>query len=1047
MKTIQSTTLQYVQGNSNKTYEINLVELANLSKQRYLVNFRFGKTGTHLREGTKTTEAVEHAEAEKIYLSLLVSKVNKGYQITSGYQPDLPITQIPAVPLAVLEFSSLDTRRQLILQRLQVLVSAKRLDAKALHTLRRLVWRCGELALIEALPLLNYLVGKYQDDLLNCSLAWSLGRIGGEQAYLNLQTLTTSEVIQVQRLAKQALLAVATEAQRQILLADAEQQLPEDLKTLLAQSDVDAAQNLLSWFEQQRPLQAQSSKNRHPEAQLTLLYCYLIAYYQQPNYYSLLIQVADQISINLDNAWVWRVLFKMAEFQQDWLLLAHLIKRLEQTKPNYFDGSSAINAFLPETHAYFRRRSWRILRRLASLDQSKRAQEQYVDLAQQLLLLYVDGQDSATNKLRVKWQRIANRYQRIEWQLHYPTFATHVAFQKLLHANDTNYRFNAQQLIVDQLTRNKTPARTEAYPQIWDQHPEAVLHILQHSRCAEVHTVFLKTLAANTAFCERLSVNNYLNLALTPYANTALWALAKLKPLYPKLPEPLAFLTKLISANVSEVRQTAQQWLQALSDEALLQDSSWLSALLLSSHTDNRELARRYLNRLHQGAFQQALSLRLIAAIQALNAQTPQYNEIIQDVLWTFLNPLQATLTSLDLAVVRDLLAHPVPDIQWVGAEILAAKQLSPQQLPDDLFEQLLNADSEQARAIAVRLLAHLPDTELVQMADTLLLLLQHESVSMRAETSRLIANTAPRLPVLAADLLQGLIPVLFAAEAHEGVHETVVNCTTQSLQTAWPSIDHDLLWRLLQAQSKAAQQAATVMLQPRPATIYTVRQWARLGKHPSLKVREWAWQAYRDYPALIQQHMEDALRIVDTEWADTRRFALDYFAQLDSNAWTSERFIFLCDSVYEDVQYIGRTLLQRFFNEDQGSDYLLKLSQHPSRQVQLFASQFLNDYAANKPLIQNDLKFYFISVLSAVNQGRVSKDRVLKFLVQEALSNKQSAHLVADILSRQSVTIAVQDKERLLTALRDLQRVYPELAVPLTHKPRALRGFQTEAR
>lgn len=74
MKTIQSTTLQYAQGNSNKTYEINLIELANLSKQRYLVNFRFGKTDTHLREGTKTTEAVERAEAEKIYLSLLVSK-------------------------------------------------------------------------------------------------------------------------------------------------------------------------------------------------------------------------------------------------------------------------------------------------------------------------------------------------------------------------------------------------------------------------------------------------------------------------------------------------------------------------------------------------------------------------------------------------------------------------------------------------------------------------------------------------------------------------------------------------------------------------------------------------------------------------------------------------------------------------------------------------------------------------------------------------------------------------------------------------------------
>ena len=75
MKNVRSARLWFKEGNSDKVYEVDLTDLETPgSDARFLVNFRYGRRGASLREGTKTNSPVDRAEADKIFDSLVVSR-------------------------------------------------------------------------------------------------------------------------------------------------------------------------------------------------------------------------------------------------------------------------------------------------------------------------------------------------------------------------------------------------------------------------------------------------------------------------------------------------------------------------------------------------------------------------------------------------------------------------------------------------------------------------------------------------------------------------------------------------------------------------------------------------------------------------------------------------------------------------------------------------------------------------------------------------------------------------------------------------------------
>jgi hypothetical protein len=184
-------------------------------------------------------------------------------------------------------------------------------------------------------------------------------------------------------------------------------------------------------------------------------------------------------------------------------------------------------------------------------------------------------------------------------------------------------------------------------------------------------------------------------------------------------------------------------------------------------------------------------------------------------------------------------------------------------------------------------------------------------------------------------------------------------------------------------------------------------------------------------------REMLAAVRILESKWDDSRQFAWNLFNETFTEGdWSPEVMVSICDSVRDEVRQFGRELVTRYFEESYGQDYLLKFSEHPGADMQMFATNFLENYAADNPQRLAELAPYFVRVLSGVNRGGVAKRRVLAFLDKEAEKSEAAARVVAEILTRQSVTIAIGDKASAIKTMLKINKSFPQIYLPIQVKP-----------
>ena len=81
MKLIRRVSLGLREGNSDKVYIVDLCEVA---KGKFVVNFQFGRRGAPLKDGTKTDAPVAEAVARSIFAKLVDEKTRKRYAETAA---------------------------------------------------------------------------------------------------------------------------------------------------------------------------------------------------------------------------------------------------------------------------------------------------------------------------------------------------------------------------------------------------------------------------------------------------------------------------------------------------------------------------------------------------------------------------------------------------------------------------------------------------------------------------------------------------------------------------------------------------------------------------------------------------------------------------------------------------------------------------------------------------------------------------------------------------------------------------------------------------
>lgn len=80
MNILKKEVLIFQNSTSDKVYEVELIEV----NDQHFVNFRYGKCGGKLREGTKTKTRVAKKKAIKIFDDLIKDKIKKGYIVFSN---------------------------------------------------------------------------------------------------------------------------------------------------------------------------------------------------------------------------------------------------------------------------------------------------------------------------------------------------------------------------------------------------------------------------------------------------------------------------------------------------------------------------------------------------------------------------------------------------------------------------------------------------------------------------------------------------------------------------------------------------------------------------------------------------------------------------------------------------------------------------------------------------------------------------------------------------------------------------------------------------
>ncbi len=1034
MKLVRQVRLGLREGKADMVYEVDLCRIA---AGQWVVNFRYGRRGTTLREGTETVLPTSREKAEAIFDKVVAAKIQRGYvddnveAVRGAAAPE---------PEAVARITARD---QTILRRL-----AGGVDDRE-WPLDRVIWRAGQLRLQPAVPALLELLAKNGSRMRRYCLVWALARCAtARHADARKALLAVVDdakgYASVRRIALEGLLMLSAGSERRRLLADVADLVPAELR----QGEGEAA--LAAAITEYLGAAGTEAEGRDGGGHSVLEALYLLAA-DDETVHAALVRVLAGAPLRPPWFRHLRHIFKAAEMRPDPEVFGLLARRFEvepSMVPNqgysgyyaYVGGKylktedelrkpDSRLAFAGRTRDYLRRRVARVLRTLG-----RDRQVSYVPMAVGVLLPFTD-QDAAE-------PRVASAY---ESDVRYDAWAFYQALNFILYGNSPRYQQRKPSgawCCTGSYQPGDAPpaAREEAFPELWDEQPRGLLHLLSDSRCRVVHEFAAKAMAANSEYCRQLDLESVLMLLAKPYDATVRLGLELATARYDPADPDLRLLAGMLDAELDEARRLAMGWVDA-DRPRFAGDGELMFQVAVSRHRDVRAWARSLLTATAlEAAATEALIARVVAHVLGLDAGAEGAGELARDLGETLLAAFPAELRRLGLSVVTDLVSHPLPEVQAIGGRILLDHRTPAVELPEALITALMSAQSAETRGVGIRLFGKLPPEVLLERRSVLLACCLSSQGDVRRAVLPVLAPLAAEHPNFERELAGELVPFLLRDEAYEGLHADLAAIIRDSLPRALAQFDEDTVWLLAASRHAAAGDLAVAYFSDQEVLARQgFAQLAKLADHEVLALRERARQGFERRHDRLAEEIDDALGILDAKWDDSREFAIDYFRRrTGAEHWTPTRLVSVCDSVRADVRAFGRELITRYFEEADGPDYLLKLSQHPSSEMQTFATHYVEHYAAGDVAQLQALRHYFTAVLSRVGRGRVAKQRVLSFLRAEALESREAARVAGEILGRLSATVAIGDKAAAIETLRDIRRKWPDLEVSLTLKPPA---------
>jgi hypothetical protein len=399
-----------------------------------------------------------------------------------------------------------------------------------------------------------------------------------------------------------------------------------------------------------------------------------------------------------------------------------------------------------------------------------------------------------------------------------------------------------------------------------------------------------------------------------------------------------------------------------------------------------------------------------------------------------------AQLEQLSWDIVASLVSSDLKTNNLLASTILIlkSKKVDSKEIPFSLITLFLEDENLEIRKNGIQLLNNYQQDHLAANSEYLLGLFhnpfQDVLTAVLERTTTLGKSDASFFDIA----LPSAVYAMIRKEKFEGAHLLFKNFIIEETGNHWNTAlkPRDVI-KLIYANYRQSQLTGYEILKQYSRTSeFTMPQIIALANHEILAIRQWAWNYFIVNKERIRAERNNALAVLDTTWDDTRAFAFNFFKnEFDESDWDLDCLISITDSVLPAVEQFGKEMITRYFNPNDGVTYLTKLSQHPSVNIQLFVTNYLNTYAVDNVPKLRELDFYFRSVLTRVHKARIAKQRVFQFLQNEGRKTEEAAIFVAEILDEISATAAIQDKANCIEILADLKTLYPQLNTHLILK------------
>ena len=1070
MRFVKQTVLYFKEGTSDKTYEIDLCETG---PGQYIVNFRYGKRGAALKEGSKTATPVTLVEATAIFDALEKEKRSKGYTGEGD-----GVATVAYTPISVDDVA--DPAQKAILKRLDDAMTGKQ-SFKTKWSTSRVIWAAGELKIRAAAPVILRLIEK-GNAMQRYAGIWALGRCGDPAAVSLVSSYIDNSTYPqfLRQMAANAVLQLSTGEERKAFITRSLHALPPEFQAAINAQDMQALTQLLD----QRVM-----KLTEPTYQL-LEDLYIVAADNIP-VRQLLHALFAALPLRPSYFRHIRHLYKQAEMRDDHALTALFSVRFER-EPHMFSTSGKPPAELkkPLSKLAYSNRTRRhlraiTLRRLQAY--GLRTDIEYVKLATALLLQY-DGalpvyKEAPYRRTVYGYDATTRRYTTRE--IRYPANSAAVYLNYILRGNQPDLQLKGQGSrweFIDldtakapaQPKQDETPKKegflnqlgnlfkapkkeeieqpkasaekvVKEEPQsnipflaLWHQLPQAFIQLLISGRMEEIHAFAYAELQASPQFeaiKEKIDANVISGLLINPYSIPQQFGLALAKEKYNPASPSLPLFVALMNSPLKAARELGIEWIKQ-SIEFCFQDTEFVAALIFAAYDEVRQVA---IDRLSKTPLPLDKSRVVIGrAVSVLLAQrTP--NDAVYKLLTAGCRVLEqymvAALEEVDFRIVEDLLKSGIPPAEAFGVRLLLLKKQPLQQISDEIIAGILENAYQPVREGGIAILESLTNEELLSRPSLLLQTCIASYADVRQGIRPILARLQKEYKDLAVWLVNELVPLLMRKETSEGIHNDIADILSNELVDHLHDIDKETALRLTYSNYPATQAFGVLVLEKYiPPAELTLKQVIATGNHELLVVREWCWRFFEQQLPRIRYERDDAIGLLDAKWDDTRTFAMQFFrTHFRDEDWSPETLVAIADSVNPIVQAFGRELLTRFFKAEDGLNYLLKLSQHPGVAMQTFATNYLAQYAAGQLDRLQELEFYFRSVLSRVNKARVAKERIFAFLEQESLKSAEAAQYIAGIIAHISATVAIGDKARCIRIMRRIHLQYPDITLPVS--------------